>query len=61
MMQEGNWAQTLVDNITPDMNIGMFPVPINEDAEKNDKMTVGIPANLVVNKESGSKEEAKLS
>ncbi|MEK5394936.1 ABC transporter substrate-binding protein [Paenibacillus sp. FSL K6-2859] len=59
MMQEGNWAQTLVDNITPDMNIGMFPMPINEDAEKNDKMTVGIPANLVVNKDSGSKEEAK--
>lgn len=59
MMQEGNWAQTLVDNITPDMNIGMFPMPINEDAEKNDKMTVGIPANLVVNKDSKSKEEAK--
>lgn len=59
MMQEGNWAQTLVDNITPDMNIGMFPMPINDDAEKNDKMTVGIPANLVVNKDSASKEEAK--
>lgn len=59
MMQEGNWAQTLIDNITPDMNIGMFPMPINDDAEKNDKLTVGIPANLVVNKESGSKEEAK--
>ncbi|MEF2967640.1 ABC transporter substrate-binding protein [Paenibacillus sp. M1] len=59
MMQEGNWAQTLVDNITPDMNIGMFPMPIDDDAEKNDKLTVGIPANLVVNKESASKEEAK--
>ncbi|GIO36982.1 ABC transporter substrate-binding protein [Paenibacillus antibioticophila] len=59
MMQEGNWAQTLVDNITPDMNIGMFPMPIDNDAEKNDKLTVGIPANLVVNKESASKEEAK--
>ncbi|WP_375708436.1 ABC transporter substrate-binding protein [Paenibacillus albidus] len=59
IMQEGNWAQTLVDNITPGMNIGMFPMPINEDAAKNDKMTVGIPANLVVNKESASKEEAK--
>lgn len=59
MMQEGNWAQTLVDNITPDMNIGMFPMPINEDSESNDKMTVGIPANLVVNKDSASKEEAK--
>lgn len=60
MMQEGNWAQTLVDNITPDMNIGMFPMPIDNDAEKNDKLTVGIPANLVVNKESASKEEAKI-
>lgn len=59
MMQEGNWAQTLVDNIKPDMNIGMFPMPINDDPEANDKLSVGIPANLVVNKESGSKEEAK--
>ncbi|MEK5162723.1 ABC transporter substrate-binding protein [Paenibacillus sp. FSL R5-0527] len=60
MMQEGNWAQTLIDNITPNMNIGMFPLPIDDDAEKNDKLTVGIPANLVVNKDSASKEEAKI-
>ncbi|MBY9078539.1 extracellular solute-binding protein [Paenibacillus sp. HN-1] len=60
MMQEGNWAQTLVDNINPNMNIGMFPMPIDDDAEHNDKMTVGIPANLVVNKDSASKEEAKV-
>ncbi|WP_083442725.1 ABC transporter substrate-binding protein [Paenibacillus sp. IHB B 3415] len=59
MMQEGNWAQTLVDNITPDMNIGMFPMPINDDAAMNDKLSVGVPANLVVNKDSASKEEAK--
>lgn len=59
MMQEGNWAQTLVDSITPDMNIGMFPMPINDDAAMNDKLSVGVPANLVVNKDSGSKEEAK--
>ncbi|MEK5479365.1 extracellular solute-binding protein [Paenibacillus sp. FSL R5-0407] len=60
MMQEGNWAQTLIDNITPGMNIGMFPMPIDDNAEKNDKLTVGIPANLVVNKDSASKEEAKI-
>jgi raffinose/stachyose/melibiose transport system substrate-binding protein len=59
MMQEGNWAQTLVDNIKPNMNIGMFPMPIDDNAEKNDKLTVGIPANLVVNKDSAVKEEAK--
>lgn len=44
MMQEGNWAQTLVDNINPNMNIGMFPMLIDDDAEHNDKMTVSIPA-----------------
>ncbi len=60
MMQEGNWDQTLIDNITPGMNMGMFPMPIDDDAEKNDKLTVGIPANLVVNKDSASKEEAKI-
>lgn len=60
MMQEGNWAQTLIDNITPGMNIGMFPMPIDDNAEANDKLTVGIPANLVVNKDSDSKEEAKI-
>lgn len=60
MMQEGNWAQTLIDNITPGMNIGMFPMPIDDNAEANDKLTVGIPANLVVNKDSESKEEAKI-
>ncbi|OKP98888.1 ABC transporter substrate-binding protein [Paenibacillus sp. P46E] len=59
MMQEGNWAQTLVDNIKPNMNIGMFPMPINDDPAMNDKLSVGVPANLVVNKDSGSKEEAK--
>lgn len=60
IMQEGNWAQTLVDNITPNKNMGMFPMPIDDDAEKNDKLTVGIPANLVVNKDSAVKEEAKI-
>ena len=59
MMQEGNWAQTMIDGITPDMNIGVLPMPLSDDAEESDKLTIGVPANLVINKESDSKEEAK--
>lgn len=59
MMQEGNWAQVQIDGINPDLNIGVLPMPLGEDAEANDKLNVGIPANLVINKESDVKEEAK--
>lgn len=59
MMQEGNWAQTAIDAISPDMNIGILPMAIGEDPAVNDKINVGIPENLVVNKDSDVKEEAK--
>ncbi|MRN51449.1 ABC transporter substrate-binding protein [Paenibacillus monticola] len=59
MMQEGNWAQTMIDGINPDLNIGVLPMPLSDDAAESDKLTIGIPANLVVNKDSDAKEEAK--
>lgn len=59
MMQEGNWAQVQIDSINPDLNLGVLPMPLGEDAAANDKLNVGIPANLVINKESDVKEEAK--
>ncbi|WP_438351323.1 ABC transporter substrate-binding protein [Paenibacillus sp. FA6] len=59
MMQEGNWAQTMIDGINPDMNIGVLPMPLSDDAAESDKLTIGVPANLVINKDSESKEEAK--
>lgn len=59
MMQEGNWAQTMIDGITPNMNIGVLPMPLSDDPAESDKLTIGIPANLVVNKDSAVKEEAK--
>ncbi|MGF7045654.1 raffinose/stachyose/melibiose transport system substrate-binding protein [Paenibacillus sp. DS2015] len=59
MMQEGNWAQTMIDGINPDLNIGVLPMPLSDNADESDKLTIGVPANLVINKESDSKEEAK--
>ncbi|MFD3260417.1 ABC transporter substrate-binding protein [Paenibacillus lentus] len=60
MMQEGNWAQTMIDGITPNMNIGVLPMPVSDNAEQTGKVTIGVPVNLVVNKDSDAKEEAKI-
>lgn len=59
MTQQGNWTQVQIDGINPNLNIGILPMPINEDAEANDKLFVGVPNNWVINKNSAMKEEAK--
>jgi len=60
MMQQGNWSQNMLDSITPNMNLGVLPMPISDDAAVTGKVTVGVPVNLVVNKDSKVKEEAKM-
>ncbi|WP_404822621.1 ABC transporter substrate-binding protein [Paenibacillus gallinarum] len=59
MMQQGNWTQVQIDGINPDLNLGILPMPIGEDAEASDKLFVGVPNFYVVNKESSVKDEAK--
>ncbi|WP_239615571.1 ABC transporter substrate-binding protein [Cohnella mopanensis] len=59
MTQQGNWTQVQIDGINPDLNIGILPMPINDNAEDNDKLYVGVPNNWVVNKNSKVKPEAK--
>ncbi|KQL33087.1 ABC transporter substrate-binding protein [Bacillus sp. FJAT-25509] len=59
MMQQGNWTQGMIDGITPNMKLGLLPMPINDDKNAMDKIPVGVPNNWVVNKNSKNKEEAK--
>lgn len=59
MTQQGNWTQVQIDGINPDLNIGLLPMPINDNAADNDKLYVGVPNNWVVNKNSEVKAEAK--
>jgi len=59
MMQQGNWTQVQVDGINPDLNLGLLPMPISDDAAANDNLYVGVPSNWVVNKNSKVKAEAK--
>jgi len=60
ILKQGNWVQFKIDQITPNMNIGFLPMPINDDA-RNDALPVGISNNWVVNKQSSpeKKREAK--
>ncbi|WP_442950907.1 ABC transporter substrate-binding protein [Paenibacillus sp. An7] len=59
MMQQGNWTQVQIDGINPDLNLGILPMPIGDDADASDKLFVGVPNYYVVNKESAVKQEAK--
>lgn len=59
MMQSGNWTLPLLQKINPNINVGLIPVPINDDVALNDKLFVDVPNNWVINKESKVKAEAK--
>ncbi|MGX8178477.1 ABC transporter substrate-binding protein [Exiguobacterium artemiae] len=59
MIQQGNWAQQLITDVNPDIDMGFIPMPINDDKEKMDRLPVGVPNNWVVNKNSKNKEEGK--
>ena len=45
--------------INPDIEVGYFSIPINNDADYNDVLFAGVSTYWVVNNESESKQEAK--
>lgn len=59
MIQQGNWIQPMIDQLSPNMNIGFLPIPINE--EPADEIVVSVSNYWVVNKQSSDekKKEAK--
>lgn len=60
ILKQGNWVQSRIDQLTPNMNIGFLPMSINDDPG-NDALALGISNNWAVNKESApeKKQEAK--
>lgn len=60
MIQQGNWVQPMIDQLSPQMNIGFLPLSIN-DLPDNDALVVNVPNYWVVNKQSSQekKKEAK--
>lgn len=57
LCNNGAWLSFM--DINPDVEVGYFNVPINNDAAYNDVLFAGVSTYWVVNKESASKEEAK--
>lgn len=56
MMMQGNWTQGDIDKIDPNLNLGLLPMPIND---QEGHIYVGVPNNWIVNSKSAHPEEAK--
>lgn len=51
MIQQGVWKEVPIFEANPEANIGLLPVPLNDNA-KMDRVPVGVPFYFVVNKTS---------
>ncbi|GGF27025.1 ABC transporter substrate-binding protein [Halobacillus andaensis] len=60
MILQGNWIQPMIDQRSPNMSIGILPIPINDDPDK-EALVVNTPSYWVVNKQTTDekKKEAK--
>ena len=53
-----NGYEPTIDEINPEMNMGIMPMPINEDAEQNDKLYVSASTYWCINKNSSDASKA---
>ena len=58
MYIQGNWAIPEILKANPDMELGVFPMPVTNDPEKN-KLISGVDVLLSVSKDSEHKKEAE--
>jgi raffinose/stachyose/melibiose transport system substrate-binding protein len=59
MMLGGSWSQPSLDAVDPNMDVGLFPIPIGDDAVQNDKMYVSCAPFWHIYNQSEVKDEAK--
>lgn len=52
MIQQGNWIQPMLDKITPNMDVGILPMPLSDDAAVADKLAIDVPSNWVIHKQA---------
>lgn len=58
MMQQGVWTIDSITKINPNLKIGMFAIPLNDNAAET-RLPVGVPGYYVLNKNSKNLDEAK--
>lgn len=59
MVLRGTFIQLMCDEIDPELNLGLMGLPLNDDAQLNEKIAVGASNYWVINKNSEVKQEAK--
>lgn len=59
MVQQGNWKEGGIYEADPNAEIGLLPIPVNNDASLSAKLPVGVPFYWVVNNQSELQQEAK--
>ncbi len=52
MIQQGVWKEIPIYKANPKANIGLLPIPLNDEEVKMDRIPVGVPFYFVVNKTS---------
>ncbi len=60
MIQQGNWKEAAILDANPDINMGLVPLALTEDAARSGRVPVGIPWYFVVSRDSKVKDEAKI-
>jgi raffinose/stachyose/melibiose transport system substrate-binding protein len=60
MIQQGNWKEAAILDANPDIDMGLVPLALTEDADRSGRIPVGIPWYFVVSNDSDVKEEAKI-
>lgn len=58
MIQQGVWKEIDIYSVNPEANIGLLPIPLNDDPAM-DRIPVGVPFYFVVNKNSAPEIQAE--
>lgn len=59
IIHQGYWIEPTINKSNPDLHMGMFPVPINDDAGQMNRLPTAASFAFVINNESKHIEEAK--
>ncbi|PKL28847.1 MAG: ABC transporter substrate-binding protein [Spirochaetae bacterium HGW-Spirochaetae-2] len=59
MVQQGNWKEGEIYSANPNADIGLLPIPVNNDADFSGRIPVGVPFYWVVNNQSALQDDAK--
>lgn len=60
MIQQGNWKEAAILDANPNIDMGLVPLALTDDAARSGRIPVGIPWYFVVTKDSPVNAEARV-